>query len=199
MLSTNRLSNTLSRSKDGKVDMTPNCKKTLKIVSNTLVVFVLGLVFLLYGLQLFGLKPYSVLSGSMQSVYPTGSLLYVEKTDPELLEVGDVITFQMTGSAVCTHRIVELVEDENDSNRTLFRTKGDENETLDGGDPVKPEDVIGKPKFCIPLLGYLVVYISLPPGKYIAITVSVAIILIEVMISMILDEKSEKQTETNKE
>lgn len=55
--------------------MNPKFKKILKIVSNALMILVVVLAILLQGLQFIGLKPYSVLSGSMQSVYPTGSLL----------------------------------------------------------------------------------------------------------------------------
>ena len=72
----------------------------LKVVSDVLVILAVALAFLLQGLQLFGLKPYSVLSGSMESVYPTGSLLYIQKVNPEMLEVGDVITYKMGGGTI---------------------------------------------------------------------------------------------------
>lgn len=173
--------------------MNPKLKKILKIISNTLLGFVVALALLLYGTQFIGLKPYSVLSGSMQSAYPTGSLLYVKNVKPETLKVGDVITFKMAGSTVCTHRIIELVQDKNDSDIIRFRTKGDENNSADGG-LVEYDEVIGKATFSIPLLGYLVTYISVPPGKYIAITVAAIIVLIEIMISIVIDDNSKKQS-----
>ncbi len=162
-------------------------KKTLKIISDILVILVVVLAFLLHGVKLFGLTPYSVLSGSMESVYPTGSLIYVVKTDPEKLKVGDAITFKMDNGTTATHRIVELVADEENRSIIRFRTKGDENKIVDGP-PVEFEDVIGKPVFCIPLLGYLATYILHPPGKYICITVSIALILIEIIISILIDD-----------
>lgn len=173
--------------------MKPKFKNTLKIVSNALVIVVVVLAILLHGLQFVGLKPYSVLSGSMQSVYPTGSLLYIKNVNPETLEVGDVITYKMAGGTLCTHRIVELVADEDAPNIIRFRTKGDEN--LDADTPlVSYENVVGKAVFCIPLLGYLATYIAIPPWKYIAITVAIAIILIEIMITIVLDDDSKKQS-----
>lgn len=173
--------------------MNPKFKKALKIISNTLLGLVVTLALLLYGTQFVGLKPYSVLSGSMQSVYPTGSLLYIRDVKPETLEVGDVITFKMNGGTICTHRIIELVRDKNDPDTIRFRTKGDEN--LDADTPlVSYEDVVGKAVFCIPLLGYLATYIAIPPWKYIAITVAIAIILVEIMISIVLDDDNEKQS-----
>lgn len=173
--------------------MNPKLKKTLKIVSNALVIVVVVLAILLHGLQFVGLKPYSVLSGSMQSVYPTGSLLYIKYVNPETLEVGDVITYKMEGGTLCTHRIIEIVHNEDNPDIFRFRTKGDENDTAD---PLVDRDrVVGKATFCIPLLGYLATYIAAPPGKYVAITVAVALILIEIMISLVLDDKDKKKTQ----
>ncbi len=171
--------------------MNPRITKALKAVSNVLVILVVVLAVLFHGLQLFGLKPYSVLSGSMESVYPTGSLLYIKNVEPETLDIGDVITYKMSGGILCTHRIIEIVPDENDPGTIRFRTKGDENSMADP--LVDREDVVGKAVFCIPLLGYLATYIMYPPGKYIAITVAIALILIEMMISIALDDKGKKK------
>ena len=174
--------------------MNPKLKKTLKIVSNALVIGVVVLAILLHGLQFVGLKPYSVLSGSMQSVYPTGSLLYIKDVNPETLEVGDVITYKMAGGTLCTHRIIEIIPDEDNHDIVRFRTKGDENDTADP--LVNASSVVGKAVFCIPLIGYLATYMAVPPGKYIAITVAVSLVLIEIMISLILDDKDKNKTQT---
>ena len=174
--------------------MNTKTRKLLKVISNVLVIVVVVLAILLHGLQFVGLKPYSVLSGSMQSVYPTGSLLYIRDVNPETLEVGDVITYKMLGGTLCTHRIIEIVSDEDNPNVLRFRTKGDENDTAD---PLVDRDrVVGKAVFCIPLLGYLATYIMYPPGKYIAITVALSLVLIEIMISIALGDKGNKKAHT---
>lgn len=174
--------------------MTHTLKRTLKIVSNVLVILVVVLAILLHGLQFVGLKPYSVLSGSMQSVYPTGSLLYIKNVNPKILRVDDVITYRMAGGTLCTHRIIEIMPNEDNSDIILFRTKGDEN---DIADPlIDSNSVVGKAVFCIPLLGYLATYMAVPPGKYIAITVAISLILIEIIISLILDDKDKNKIQT---
>ena len=178
--------------------MGPKVKKTLKIISDVLLVLVLVLLFLLHGFKLFGLTPYTVLSGSMQSVYPTGSLIYVKDVDPAKLEVNDTITFRLSGETIVTHRIVELVPDETDPDTVLFRTKGDENDVVDGT-LVEYGDVIGQPLFCIPMLGYLAVYIAQPPGRYVALCFALALVLIEIMISILIDDKKEKQDHKEKQ
>ena len=165
----------------------------MKVVSNVLVILSVLLAVLLHGVKLFGLTPYAVLSGSMESVYPTGSVLYVAKVDTDELKVQDAITFTTPDGTVATHRIIELVPDEADPSVNLFRTKGDENDIADGT-LVSPDNVIGKPLFCIPYLGYLAEYIMEPPGKYVAITAAIALVIIETMISIVLDDKEKPRS-----
>lgn len=176
--------------------MNRKIRSTLKIMSNTLVIAVVLFAFLLHGFRFFGLTPYSVLSGSMESIYPTGSLIYVKAVEPEKLKVDDIITFKTQGGIVATHRIIELVPDKNNSDVMRFRTKGDENEIADGS-LVDIGSVIGKPVFGIPLIGYLATYINYPPGKYVAITVAVALILLEIIISILLSDKKDDKTIQN--
>ncbi len=144
--------------------MSQKLKLVLRIVANAIVLVVLVLAFLLHGVKLFGLTPYSVLSPSMQSVYPTGSLIYVKDVEPATLEVQDVITFRMGNGSIATHRIVEIVPDEGDGEVVRFRTKGDENETADGP-LVDYSSVVGKPVFCIPKLGFLATYMTTTSGN----------------------------------
>lgn len=157
-----------------------------------IVVAVLFLAILIYGVKLFGLEPYTVLSPSMEPDYPTGSLIYVVNVDPADLKVDDVITFRLTGDMTATHRVIELVPDEDDSDVVRFRTKGDNNDIADGS-LVEFDAVIGKPVLCIPLLGYLAAYIQNPPGSIVAITVGVALIIVVIILDTITDDKSKKE------
>lgn len=148
------------------------------VISNILLVLVVIAAILLVGVQLFGIKPYTVLSGSMEPTYNVGSIIYVKKVDPLTLKVGDPVTFMINGKTIVTHRIIEVIPDGEDPTVVRFRTKGDNNDTPDG-DPVHSKNVIGKPIFTVPLLGYVANYIQNPPGKYVAIiTCSVLILLV---------------------
>ncbi len=129
----------------------------------------------------------------MQSVYPTGSLLYIKDVNPETLKVGDVITYKMAGGTLCTHRIIELVSHKDNPDIVSFRTKGDKNDSADGG-LVEYDAVVGKAVFCIPFLGYLATYMAAQPGKYITVTVAIVFILIEIMISLVLNDKDKRKT-----
>lgn len=148
--------------------MRTKLKTVWNILSWVLVVVIALLAILLVGVRLLGLRPFVVLSGSMEPEYRTGSLIFVKKVDPFALESGDVITFMMNEDTVATHRIVGVVPDESDSTVVRFRTKGDANEFEDST-LVHYKNVVGTPVFSVPYLGYPVRYISKPPGLYIGL------------------------------
>ena len=154
-------------------------KKIYSILSFVLVVAVFVLAMLLVGVRLFGLTPYTVLSGSMEPKIHVGSLIYVVDVDPADLQVGDTLTFKHSGNTV-THEIVEIIEAENPQDR-LFVTQGLTNNITDGQIPVS--DIIGKPVFTIPLLGYVAVFVQNPIG-----IISIAcVIVILLMLSFFID------------
>ena len=102
--------------------------------------------------RLLGFEIYSVVSGSMEPALPTGSIVYVEHVEPETVEPGDIIAYNVDGSVI-THRVVEnhFVEGE-------YVTKGDANEKEDFSN-VSYRDLIGRVKYHFPVIGhYLMLY-----------------------------------------
>lgn len=171
--------------------MSKQVKTTLKIISTTLVTLVVLLAVLLVGVRFLDFQIFSVLSGSMEPTYKTGSLLYVKDVDPLELEEGDVITFVLSDNMIVTHRIVDVIPGEAGSDEVYFQTKGDANNVVDGNLVYGP-NVIGKPVFSIPGLGYLVNFIQHPPGIYVAIICCVGLIFVVFLIDMLLNEDKKK-------
>lgn len=171
--------------------MSKAVSKTLKIISCCLIGLVVLLAFLMVGVRLFGVDVYFVKSGSMEPKYPTGSLLYIIDVDPDTLEEDDVITFQLTDTMTATHRIIEIVPDEDDPTIIRFRTKGDNNKVIDEA-LVDKDAVVGKAVFCIPYLGYLAAYIQQPPGLFVAIGAAVALVCVVMMIDIATDDRDKK-------
>lgn len=164
-------------------------KFILKAISNLIVFVAVALAILLVGLKFTGLQIYTVISGSMEPTYHVGSLIYVRKVDPNTLKVKDPITFELSDKTIATHRIVEIVKDE-ETNTYKFRTQGDANEDVDAN-LVDPNKVLGKAIFTIPYLGYLATYIQSYPGNLVAICTAIALLIIVIIIDMIIDEKKE--------
>ena len=175
--------------------MKRSIKKTWNIISTVLVSLVVLLALLLVGARVFGLQVFTVLSGSMEPTYHTGSLIYVKKVDPYTIQSGQVITFMLDENTVATHRVVGVVPDEEDPSVIRFRTKGDANENEDGG-LVHYKNVIGTPVFTIPGLGFVANYIQHPPGMYIAIAAGAILLLLTFLPDLF---GSEEKAETAEE
>ena len=155
--------------------MNKSLKKIWNVISSILVALVVLLALLLVGARVVGLQVFTVLSGSMEPTYHTGSLIYVKKVDPYTIKEGQPITFMLDENTVATHRVVGIVPDEEDPTVIRFRTKGDANQAEDG-ELVHYKNVVGTPVFSIPYLGYVAEYIRRPPGIY-ALVAVVALLL----------------------
>lgn len=168
-------------------------KQACNIGTTILVIAVVIFVILLAGVRLAGIKPYAVLSGSMEPEYPVGSLIYVKNVDTNKLKVGDDITFMLDEDTLATHRIIEVIPDEKDSSVVRFKTKGIANEYADSG-LVRSENVVGKPVFDIPYLGYVSSYIQNPPGLYIAIAGGIVILALAFLPDLFKDKPKKAES-----
>lgn len=92
----------------------------------------------------------TVLTGSMEPSVPTGSVALVRPVDPQTVEVGDVLTYQVRdGEEVyITHRLIEVRED---GPQTLYVLQGDANAAAD--DPILGDRIRGEVWFSVPYLG----------------------------------------------
>lgn len=148
-------------------------KRIWNVFTTVLVAVTVLLAIALAGVRLVGYTPYAVLSPSMTPAYNVGDLIYVRQTAFSEIEVGDAISFvaneQLT---VVTHRVVEI-DDENQ----CFRTKGDANDVTDAA-PVLYPNVLGVVKFSLPGLGYVSSYLTSASGRYVAVAVIAALLLV---------------------
>ena len=175
--------------------MNQTVKKIWNLVTTVLIAVIAGAVLLLFSFRLFGLKGFTVLSGSMEPTYHTGSVIYVKSADADALEVGQPITYYLSGKTVATHRIIEVVEEDG---AVRYRTKGDANDVADGS-LVDPEDIIGTPIFSIPYLGFALSYIQSPPGMYVAIAAGAGVMLIIFLPSLLFENGNDKKSKSKEE
>lgn len=132
--------------------------------------------------ELFGYQFKVVLSGSMDPIFKTGSIILVEKLeDTENLKQGDIISFQQEDNKIVTHRIIEVV---NNSNGVFYRTKGDANEEPDING-VLPANVVAKYSgITIPFIGYFLNFASSPVGTGLLLIIPGILLIIYSVISI---------------
>lgn len=150
-------------------------KIIINAVTVVFVVLMLAFASVIYLPRIVGITPMNVLSGSMEPTYPVGSIIYVDNgVASEEIKTNDVITFS-ENNVIVTHRVKEITSDGN------YITKGDANDIQDGGS-VSYENVIGKPIFCIPYLGYIASFIASKNGVILLIGVIIVLMLMTYMV-----------------
>lgn len=98
---------------------------------------------------------YTILTQSMWPNIKAGDIIVTYKTDNNVYEQGDIITFvsddDVNGGITITHRIDRVYFE---GSKILYRTKGDNNNVADSKG-VDPSKVIGKVVMKIPKAGYI--------------------------------------------
>lgn len=128
--------------------------------------------------QVLGYSVFRVMTGSMEPEIRENSLLLVQKTPPEDIVPGDVISFfspdPMLEGAVNTHRVVRV---EKENGRIQFITKGDAN-VIEDTYPVDASALVGKAVFKSYWLGKTVSLLANPLVFGIIILLPLLIILL---------------------
>jgi len=107
----------------------------------------------------FGIKPFIVLTGSMEPAINGGDLIISKTVNPANLKVGNIISFK-ENSGVVTHRIDKITKN---NDEIAFITKGDANNARDMN-PISYSQVEGNYLFKIPKLGFLAMFMQTPIG-----------------------------------
>lgn len=151
-------------------------RKVLKVISNiiTVILFInlLVMAFLVISSkasggepQAFGYQLKTVLSGSMEPTFLTGSVIAVKPLDSEerkSLKKDDIITFQESEEKIVTHRIIDV---QTSGDHVMYETKGDNNKTADM-DLVLSDNVLAQyAGFTIPYVGYFINFAQSKEGS----------------------------------
>ncbi len=116
-------------------------------------VVVLALILIVVP-KVAGATPLTVLTQSMEPLYPPGTLIYVLPVKTSEIRLGDVITYQIESGkpAVISHRVIAINSPAN--GKRSFILKGDNNSDPDQA-AVLPVQVRGRLWYSVPLLGWV--------------------------------------------
>ncbi len=105
--------------------------------------------------NLFGIKTFVVVSGSMEPNLNIGDIVVVKKCNENEIDKNDIISYRY-GELIITHRIVEIIETENGRE---YITKGDNNNVNDNIN-LKYEDIEGKYVGKIKYIGKMIMFLK---------------------------------------
>jgi len=128
-------------------------------------------------------KSLVVQSGSMENTIMTGDIILIKALSQ--YNKNDVVTFKEADERIVTHRIIKV---QDDSDNTVFITKGDANRSIDN-DTVKPEQILGKVMFVIPKIGFLVAFAKSPFGLVVLILIPATLLIVDRVIKLFQKRK----------
>ena len=138
--------------------------------------------------SILGYKILQVMSGSMSGEFETEDTIIIRQIKNESeIKIGDIITFKVDENTLVTHRVVEIVKNEND---TEYVTKGDANNSVDT-QKVKFKDIEGKYLFKTIILGKIIKIIQSPIG------INFVLILPVLIIAIIVINDKDKENKKN--
>lgn len=136
--------------------------------------------------NIFGYKPFIVLSGSMETKIRIGDLIITKIINPDSLKIDDVIAFRDEENTVTTHRIIDIIDKDG---TTYFVTKGDNNSSQDRY-LVKYKDVEGIYITRIPGVGQALNELSKPTTMIIVV---LGITIVFILLFSISNKKLRKK------
>jgi len=131
-------------------ELAPKLRRSQKSVKGWLAISVFLVIAVWASTGLFGFYPTIIASGSMRPTMDVGDIAIVVSTDPNKIQVGDLIQYWQNGEMIL-HRVVDTYQA---AGGKVFITKGDANNAPDP-DPVLPNQVRGKLILTIPKLGWV--------------------------------------------
>jgi signal peptidase I len=130
-------------------------------VAGVVVSLLLPVATVLVASMSLGWRFAAVQSGSMEPIYPVGSLMAIRPIDPSEVRVGMPLAFVPDdGRPFVTHRVIEVREG---PAGLEFRTQGDANVRPDP-EIVPARAVRGRAAWAIPQLGRIVGWLAWPRG-----------------------------------
>lgn len=166
-----------------------------KIIENTIFVTLL----IILGISVSPALPfkniprtYVVVSGSMEPVIKTGSIVLTTPVDPKTLKTGDIVAFTSPTNSkdVILHRISGIKS----QSPLRFQTKGDNNNSPDAWD-LMDVSILGQQVFAIPYIGHIAAYVRTPIGFSLIVVFPVFLFI----ISQILNIKKYIKDEIDKQ
>lgn len=139
--------------------------------------------------SIMGYRSMTVLSGSMRPMLEPGDMIITKSPKVEDIQVGDVITYRVGNKNLVTHRVVDVLKEEE---QIRFQTQGDANNAIDLG-LVYPEDIVGSYLFRIPKGGYIANFIKSPKGFVLFVLLPIILLIMnELKIILLEIEKNKK-------
>jgi signal peptidase I len=143
--------------------------------------FAIGLVVAVTIPAAFGMRPMTVLTGSMRPTIQPGDMVVDERISPSQVRVGDIVTFQEPhGTRTITHRVRDITISEGQAHVT---TRGDANDTVEKWQ-VPVTGNVGRVVYQVPKIGYPVTWSHTQTGRLALVSIPALILAVWAMLKI---------------
>jgi signal peptidase I len=151
-----------------------------------LVAVVLGAVVLGRVVPMTGNQTLIIGGSSMEPTLPLGSAVVIRPVDAVGISVGDIVSVQSgDGRAIYTHRVIRRLALDG---VPYLETKGDNNADSDAA-TVPATAVIGRVMLVVPLMGFLLTWLSAVSGVAFVLGLGALLVLTAMLVDMIQDDR----------
>jgi signal peptidase I len=152
----------------------------------------IGLVCAVTIPALFGLKPMTVLTGSMRPTIQPGDMVVDQPIPATEIKVGDIVTYQdPDGSRTITHRVRSISIS---GGQAHVVTKGDANNTVEKWQiPIAGK--VGRVAYTVPKIGYPVTWSHTPSGRIALISIPALLLAIWALLKIWRSDGGETEPE----
>lgn len=168
-----------------------------KLATSAVTVTAVALAALTLVPSLLGYQHYTILTGSMDGSYDTGSVVYAKQVPTSQLRVGDVITYAPPRSAgvatdLVTHRIAAI---RRVRGTRVFRTKGDANAAADPWRFRLDQPTQARVAFGVPFLGRALAALSRRRTRMLLIGIPALIVALVALTGIVRDVRRGRATD----
>lgn len=142
----------------------------------------------------FGYSYFTVLTTSMQSEIPKGSLIITKHMDSSIINIGDDITYLRSDGSTVTHRVVEIYDNYENSGARGFQTKGIDNPEADEN-IVYAANVVGVVIFSVDNLGLVFSFIA--NNLWLVFAIFGILLILSFSLKVFFDTKKEEKAKTS--
>jgi signal peptidase I len=151
-----------------------------------------GLVLAVTAPMAVGLRPLTVLTGSMQPTIKPGDMIVDEPVSASQIRVGDIVTYREPhGTRTITHRVRSVSISQG---QTHVVTKGDANHTVEKWQ-VPDTGEVGRVVYAVPKLGYPITWSHTRNGRLALVSIPAFVLAIWALLRI---WRSDEEQETEK-
>jgi len=164
----------------------------LSIINTTIITLALAISFLMLFGMIFGIRTCAVVTDSMETTIPVGSLVLVRDIDDQSIYEGDILSYVKSDGITYIHRVSSVYVSEESPNEYIITMTGDNQDRYPGAiDTIRSGMVQGSYIMHIPGLGNFLLWVQ--QSWILVLAMTITIIIAMTIVKFVYDRKHSQE------